>query len=271
MVGTESDFRKVLKRELESRCKTVPRYSLRAFARELSLSPSRVSEILSGKQGLSREKAGHIASVLGFSVREKELFCDLVESEHARAQVTRELAKTRLEKHRLDSKFHVLKDDVIQAIGEWYHFAILQLTQVKDFKSEPAWIARALGITVMEAQIALERLDRLGLIETKRGKIHLLKETVSLGEDVPSRVVRGLHKQVLEKAAAALETQSVEDRDFSAIFVAIDRKMMLQAKQWIKRFRRRLLTRIEQTDSKNEVYCFSTQFFSLTQPRDKDI
>src|SRR2546430_13739191 len=58
----DTDYRRVLRKELESRCRTSPRYSLRAFARDLKISPSRLSEILSGKQGLSRAAARGIRS-----------------------------------------------------------------------------------------------------------------------------------------------------------------------------------------------------------------
>src|SRR5687767_1203761 len=102
MVGVDSDFRKVLRRELDTRCRMIPKYSLRAFAKDLEISPSRLSEILSGKQGLSRDRARELAGLLGFSSRETELFCELVESEHARAQVSRDLARVRLQKMRLD-------------------------------------------------------------------------------------------------------------------------------------------------------------------------
>ena len=76
-------YRSILKDELLRRIRQNPRYSLRAFARDLRLSPSRLSEVLSGKQGLSRQAAKAITERLGWRGSEAERFIDLVESQHA--------------------------------------------------------------------------------------------------------------------------------------------------------------------------------------------
>ena len=43
--------------ELESRCQRNPKYSLRAFARDLAISAPRLSRVLSGTEGISRSAA----------------------------------------------------------------------------------------------------------------------------------------------------------------------------------------------------------------------
>ena len=53
-----------------------------------------------------------------------------------------------------------------------YHYAILELVRLKEFRPDSRWIARMLGITTDEVNIALNRLIRLGLLEMvdrKRG------------------------------------------------------------------------------------------------------
>lgn len=90
------DYRIILRSELAERCKHNPNYSLRAFARDLGIAPSRVSEILSGKQGLSRKAALSIAERLGLSTEEAEAFADLVDCRHCRTLDGRERARRRL-------------------------------------------------------------------------------------------------------------------------------------------------------------------------------
>ena len=63
---TQLDYRLLLKSELASRTNQNPNYSLRAFARDLDLAPSRLSEVLNGKQGLSTQAAEKIAKTLGY-------------------------------------------------------------------------------------------------------------------------------------------------------------------------------------------------------------
>lgn len=48
-----ADVKAHLKRELKRRCRTNPRYSLRAFADSLRISSAFLSEVLSGKHNVS--------------------------------------------------------------------------------------------------------------------------------------------------------------------------------------------------------------------------
>ena len=91
-----TDYRAILQAELAGRCRQNGRYSLRAFARDLKLAPSRLCEILSGKQGLSRAGAERVAMALGLDPQATGFFCDLVDAHHARSRHDRELARERL-------------------------------------------------------------------------------------------------------------------------------------------------------------------------------
>lgn len=60
-------YARFLNRELQRRRSLDPCYSLRSFARELKLSPSFLSDVLTGRRGLSPGKAGAIAQILEFT------------------------------------------------------------------------------------------------------------------------------------------------------------------------------------------------------------
>ncbi len=91
-----SDYRKILRDELARRVRQNPHYSLRAFARDLQIVPSRVSESLNNKQGLSRKAAEKIAARLRMPADKANLFLDLVTACHARSPKARHGAKLRL-------------------------------------------------------------------------------------------------------------------------------------------------------------------------------
>ena len=50
----------ILKKELTQRQSNNPAYSLRAFARFLEISPATLSQIISGKRGVSVKRLDHI-------------------------------------------------------------------------------------------------------------------------------------------------------------------------------------------------------------------
>lgn len=95
-LGHHHDYREILREQLNRRIKQNRYYSLRAFARDLQLAPSRISEVLNRKQGLSAKAAQKIANRLRLAESDSAYFIDLVVSEHARSPRDREAAKIRL-------------------------------------------------------------------------------------------------------------------------------------------------------------------------------
>lgn len=86
------DYKTFILAEFKRRVEKNSSYSQNAFARDLGISPSRLSEILRGKQGLSLRWAITIAENLHLSKEESEHFCNLVMSKHARSRMQREAA-----------------------------------------------------------------------------------------------------------------------------------------------------------------------------------
>ena len=260
---SHNDYKIILKEELASRCRQNPRYSLRAFARDLKLAPSRLSEILSGKQGLSRPAAEKVAKALGYAPSEAQRFCDLVEALHARSKKNRDQAKLRLKRLEVPSETVLLQHDTIKTIADWYHFAILELTNLDDFKGDSKWIAKKLGISEFETQLALDRLQRLNLIVRKDDDIRLNQQHGFVPNDVPSDGVKTFHTQLMGKAREALQMQPLDEREFHSEIVAIDKKKLPEAKKMIRDFRNSFCTNMEEGAAKDGLYCLAVQFFDL--------
>src|SRR5690348_2524504 len=92
-----NDYRKFLKEKLEERQQLNSRYSLRAYARDLRISFSRLSQVLRHKQGLSEKSAIAIAKQLKLSQAEADHFCTLVLSADARSKQQRRAALAKLQ------------------------------------------------------------------------------------------------------------------------------------------------------------------------------
>ena len=271
MISKQPHYREILKSEFQKRLEKNPRYSLRAFSRDLRIGSARLSEILNGKSGLSRAYAHKVSSHLGFNEEEAKTFCDLVESMHGRSKIKREMAKMRLDytQHQV-APYQNLQLDAFKIISEWYHLAILELTYLRRFKDDPQWIASQLGIQSMQAKLALERLKKLNLLYEKKEKWIAHSDFTTIGNQLPSEAIRDFHKQVLEKAVASLYTQSVEERDVSTIIMAINRKDLPQAKAWIQDFRRKFNQKLRKAKQKNSVYSLGLQFFRLNHSNMKE-
>jgi uncharacterized protein (TIGR02147 family) len=264
------DYRDLLETQYERRSKADPRYSRRAFARDLELSPSQLSEVMKGVHGLSPAKAADIAERLQFPRDQAELFLDLVECQHARDARRRESARLRIERRHAEAGFQTIAIDAFQMIAEWYHLAILELAKTKAFRGDAAWIARALSVPVESVWGAIRRLRRLGLVQVENDEVQVAKSNVATPDDVPSQAIRSFHAQVLAKAKDALATQPVAEREFGALILPFCSDRVADAKRMLREFQERFCEEFKDVEAKDEVYALGVQFFRLSDTRVAD-
>ena len=170
MSSTHTDYRDLLRDEFAARYSRNRVYSLRAFARDLDLRPSHLSDVLKGKLGLSAKSAAEVASALGMSDAEETYFVTLVEASHARSAARRKSAKNRLEQLKVSKDYQVLEDRVFEIISDWHHYALLELAQTDSFVPRLSWVAERLGISRVEAESVVRRLKAVGLLVIRNGK-----------------------------------------------------------------------------------------------------
>lgn len=231
-------------------------FSLRAFAQRLKISPSSLSEILNGKRKVSQQLAAKILQNLGCDPREQNqilsLFGNLSKKDLGFTDKTKDALK--------------LSADQFHVIGDWFHFAILSLSETRGFRAEPLWIAKRLGIQVPIAESALERLHRLGLIQWNRGKktLRLTHTKFSSSDEITDQAIRRSHQGDLEISLKALAEIPLERRDFTSMTMAIDAGKLPQAKKLIREFQSQMSAFLE-TGAKTEVYKLCVHFLPLSR------
>ncbi len=256
----------MLNDELERRCGRNPYYSLRAFARDLGMSPPRLSNILNGKHGLSVSAAREVSRHLGWSAVEADEFCDMAESNSARNPLRKSAALMRLEKRRNSRRLQAIDADAFRVISDWYHLAILELMQINSYEDDPAWIARRLGISVHETLGALRRLERLEAIKFQDGRRVPTQDFFINPAGVPSECVRKFHRQVMERAGRSLDLQSTETRENTTLILTLRGPDLVAARKAIRDFRDSFNTRFGSPGiDKDQVFALGIQFFSLLE------
>lgn len=259
------NYKTFLKDRLNEKVQANPKYSLRAFARDLEVSPSVLSELLNGKHGLSEKVAKRIAQNLDLSTHEIQIFCDQVVALNSKSLHKKNQAKERIDALKEMHQKNSLQLDHFKIISDWYHFAILELTYLEGFKSDTTWIAKKLGITKLEVESAIERLLRIELLEIKNKKYVATEDFTASPDGIPSDAIKKYQRQLIEKALQAQVMQSVENRDITSLLVAINKNDLLEAKKEIKEFRRRFNSKFGTSKKKDSVYCLALQFFELTE------
>jgi uncharacterized protein (TIGR02147 family) len=262
------DYRDLLARTLEERCQVNPRYSLRAFARDLRLPASRLSQVMRKKQGLSERSARAVAERLGLAGQEADDFCLRVLASDGRSKSQRRIAELRLAQTSGPSDpVHRLEAELFQVISHWYHYAILELSTTRSFRSDAGWVARRLGITRVEVEAAVRRLRLLDLLEDRDGRWTQTQENLVSPSGHPLDALKRFHTQLLQRALQAVYTQTVHQRDLSSLTLAVDSRELPELVERIRKFRRGFNRHVETAPAHrdpDEVYCLAIQFFRLT-------
>ena len=264
MIFEHTDYRSYLKAELAKRGQLNPKYSLRAYAQQLKISPGQLSRVLQGKKRMSHEKALEISSVLKLKGNKREYFCNLVQLDTTKNPVAREYIEAKLKDVYPSKNFYLLETDIFKLVSDWYHYAILELMECKDFKPSSRWMARRLGISKAEAELAIERLERLKLFVFEGKKWKKIHNSYLTSTDVPNAAFRKFHKQTLEKALDSIEAQDVQERHLSSVTCAIDPSRLPEAQQLIRKFRCAMEKFLSEGE-KSEVYQLAIQLFRVTK------
>ncbi len=271
MIYEFKNYREYLRAELVDTIKRNPNYSLRAFAKKLGLAPSTLSEVLKGKKNISREMSFKLSKSLRMDSNETEYFELLVDLETLVSEDRRMETLDRINRLRPSGAVKDLSVDLFKLISDWYHLPILEMTQLRDFKFSPPNISKALGITAIEAEAALERLIRLELLElSESGKYKKTSESLSISSQVSSKALQNFHKQMLEKAITSLSEQSTKEKIVGSETFAFDAKRLPDANEIIESFYKKMVRLADQCEKSKDIYHLTVQFFRLTGVKDHE-
>lgn len=229
-LDSEPDFIVMIRQEFERRTQKNPHYSLRAFSRDLAISPSHLTRVLKGDKKLSLDLARTINERLAWVGPKAHRFLTSVSEQG-----------TDLEKKYQENALNTsraITPEEFEKIAEWQHLAVLELTEIDGFVLTPLTIARSLGISVSAADSAIRRLEELELLRkhASRGyrKVHAWVHTGGRGR---TSAAHRLHqKSLLLKSLENIDRVPMEERANFGSLYAIDPDQIGEAKELINQF-----------------------------------
>lgn len=261
--------------EFESKRTKNNRFSLRAWARQLGYNnPSFVSHILKRERSLKSEVATKFSGNLKLTGNAKKYFELLVLFQNSKTVDEKKLCIDILESLRPKNAKspHSLNIEVFRIISDWYHTAILELVELADFKHDVEWIRARLGNEVSAQNIskAIDRLLSLELLKkSDSGKLSRVKDNPVLLENyIPNEAIRHFHKQMLEKAKAAIEDQKISERDIRGSMISIRTKDYTKIQDIINKAHAEIV-KYSCDGNGEELYQFNTQFFRVTKNKEE--
>lgn len=260
MEVTSGYYREKIRKELERRCSVNPRYSMRAFARALCIDVGALSRVLSHKQTITIKTAEKITDRLNMDPSEKDFFLISVMADR------KNLGYRKNNKNKENNKpVGEMDEDIFRVVSEIHHFAILELTYLKEFTPNPKWIAKKLGITEIEAKLSIERLTNLGLLKEDQGTlVKTDKNITTANKSVTTPALRKHQKDILLRSIHSLENDSLDKRSMNGCTIATNPKKLEFAKKMINEFIHNLAVYLEDGEA-TEVYQLGIGLFPLTK------
>jgi uncharacterized protein (TIGR02147 family) len=263
--------------ELRERQKRDARFSLRAWSRQVGYkNPSYLSHVLSRKRRLKPEFAGKLASDLSLRGRPLKYFELLVMSQNAATEGEQEtyrklLASTKPRRSG-SSSANELSLETFSLVADWYHWAILEMTDLEGFDPEPKAIQKKLCVKVDLKTIrqATDRLLRAGLL-TRDGSGRIVRSNKDSNNEThapaqPEAVV-AYHKQMGALGLKAVAEQGAEERTFYGSTLTFRRENMKKVQDILKEAHLQVLRFAEHGAKGEDVYQLNSQFFRLAGTR----
>ena len=169
-------------------------------------------------------------------------------------------------KHFEEDRLKNLSVEEFGLISEWYYFVILEMFNLNEFKFDFTWIACRLNISVAKVENAIIKLESVGLIKRdENGLLMPVDEFFSIEDcNYSSQAMRDRQKKILNMSINSIDEYEKTQRDHSSITLAVDKKLLPEIKNKIKKFRRSLGNYIaKNSEEADEVYEIQISFFPL--------
>ena len=242
-------------------------FSYRWFSRKAGMSsPNFLKLVIEGQRNLTPKSVDKFAAALGLNTQESSFFSELVSFNQASTPAEKNRHFERIGKFRSHRAVRRLERDTFEYLSRWYYPAIRELVGCAEFREDPEWIASQLRpkITVAQARKAIDVLLELGVLERdENGTLVQGEPLLSTGPEVRSLAVGNFHRQMMERAAAAIEAFERTDREISGVTVALSREGFEMFKEKIHQLRAELLELSAEQREPTRVVQFNFQAFPL--------
>lgn len=255
-------YTKVIKEELAARSLRNSRYSMRAFSRDLGISPARMSRILSGKAAPSQTTTKKIGEAIGFQEEKLTWFCALVEASHGRTQTSRKAAQEVLSRYENGvSTKNIIVENSLN--WNWHHFAIRRMTQLTGFQSSCEWISRRLGLGLLRVRVAVEELDRVGALSIIDGQMDLRENYSVYFKGNRQEVRKKMECDLFSRSLPSILSKDRTKAHHARHYFALNHEQVNELKTLIKSFEDQVDHLTYKTQGADDLFCLSLDFWSL--------
>lgn len=258
-----NSYQELLREQYIQKRKKNPQFSLRAFAKQLGLTPGGMSRLMNGKMELSVNRAMEISEKLGLTEEETDTFINLVQLSKAKTNSSKEQILKKIEKLQ-GVPIHDLSVDHFKLISEWYPMAILRITAEPKMSRTISGIAKALGITNAEVSQTVERLKRLELIEEdEKGNFTRATDHVQINFKKDHEAARAYYGALTKLMLNNIETENRNTRSIGSEVLVFDKTQIEHVRKITDEYLNQLIALSKKSQKKEQLYQAISSVFEI--------
>lgn len=257
------NFKDYLRAVLHEKRLRNPSHSLRAFARDLSVSASRLSHILNTNEGISTKTAHKICSGLNLSVQETNYFINLLLSEFGRTNQIALSAKSNLKYLSAEQNFKFYRNIKKQFLKKWYILPLIELIALSKPYSVRR-ISKILETSESEIQDTLNELELIGVLKKNNFGRYAKQDTFYKVEGSPdnNNITDSLHKDFLKKSMMMVGRQPKNKVKFLTSCLTISDNRIPEFRAELDRFLLDTVSKYSE-NGRDFTYVFAVQFYNI--------
>lgn len=263
-----TNYRVYLRDYYEFKKKTTRAFSLRYFAEKSGISShAHLKLTMDGSRNITNVTVNKLIRGIGLENQRAAYFENLVFFNQATSDVDKKLYYAQLLKASPRSKLHKMDRAQFRLFREWHHSVILEMVSLKDFRTNPNWVAKRLRnlVTPQQVEESFKLLLEIGLLVKTANGYAQRNPLITTDDEVQNLMVKQYHLHMLQLGGNMLSELPANERDFSAVTFGIKREKFADLKKHIQLMRKELLDFSAKPNESDDIVQINIQLFPLTR------
>ena len=241
-------------------------YSLRAFARDLGLSPTTTSHFLNSKIKITPKIMSQIVSSLKLPKKQERYFKLLATFEGTKSEDVRIELLSQLKTYsKVWTVVESAKSHQWNLLEHWFILPVLEFLPIIRKKTEIKEIAKRLNLKIEDVEMSIEALIQSGIVfENSEGQYLRTNKQIIFDSAQPDLGLQSFHRQMLMKARSALVEQDNHEKFVGSETFAVASENISEIKEILETCFQQVLAICQKPQNPTDVYHLGIQMFNLT-------
>lgn len=262
------DFRIFLAEFFAAKKKERSSFSQRSFTKKAGFSAHNFCTlVVAGKRNLSATSIQKIIKGIGLKGKAASFFENLVFLNQAKTISEKEHYFKKIKKIGRKTDFYQLNKDQFFFYEKWYYPVIRELMVHSRWEESYSTLAKMVrpSITPLQAKEAVELLLNSGMVKREDNGAYTQSHAFVTSENVPIYIKKKSRRDVLLKGIEAIENVEPSGKYAAYSTVTMSKKLYAEVRDILDEARQKILSRVADDGSPDEVYEVVFQMFPVSK------